>query len=516
MRCHTAVYSNNHGSMYTGPARNIFIGSPLNSPIFSFSCMSLLFCKITLFGLPVVDFAGFDFFEVQKPQIFPGGAGEGEFKNCPLLIWYPGQPSYNYNHLRFKSNFFFSRSYYLFFQVRMAPAALNVVAPSADSCPLSESELARVVALRRDIHAHPDLSDDELVTMEKIKAFLAPTNPDLVVDRLGGTGLAVVYNGRDTNGPTILLRADYDALPILETNTFEHVSCKPGVSHMCGHDGHTATLVGAALSISAHRPAKGRVVCLFQQAEETGKGAAEILADPRFEQLIKPDMVFGLHNLPRSPKDTVVIKNGTFAASCRGVIIKFLGLTSHASAPEDGRSPAMSCANLTKFFTDLPSAAKYNDFVLSTVIHVKVGEVVFGTSPAAGEFMATIRSFNEDDMDTMVRMLTERAAKEAAAYGLEHSIEYEDVFPATVNNPDAADLVRNAAKMSNVTIYEAPVPHRWCEDFGHFTRAYKGAYFGLGAGDYPQLHNSDYDYPEFLIPMGITVWRNLVISILGA
>lgn len=380
---------------------------------------------------------------------------------------------------------------------------------------ISNDDLQQLIAFRQRLHQHPELSGKEVETAKKIKEFLKKFSPDQIYENLGGAGLAAVYRGSGT-GPTVLLRADMDALPIDETNDFDYKSKNKGVAHKCGHDGHSAILSGVAQALHQQPPARGRVVLLFQPAEETGQGAQRVIDDPKFAEL-QPDYAFALHNLPGFAAGTVVVRNRHFAAASKGMIIRLTGKTSHAANPEHGISPAMAVADIIKELTGLSMEKRgFNDFKLITVIHTRLGEIAFGTSPGYAEVMATLRSFRNDDMQQLTDKALAIAEKAADQYRLHEKIEWREEFPATVNNQECVDIIRQTAARNNLKIEEPETPFRWSEDFGYFTSEYKGAMFGIGSGkNHPELHHPDYDFPDEIIPQAIGMFDGIIRNILA-
>jgi len=362
--------------------------------------------------------------------------------------------------------------------------------------------------LRHQLHQNPELSGSEKQTARRLVKFLKPLKPDVLLQKLGGYGvLAVFDSGRP--GPEVLFRSDMDALPINESGGFEYVSQNHGVSHKCGHDGHSAILAGLAMYISANRPAKGRFLLLFQPAEETGMGAVSVLADPAFLPY-KPDYCFALHNLPGYDQDTVIVRNGTFAAASRGIIIHLKGRTSHASEPEKDQSPttvmAQLMANLPRLSGNGPGSG-YADFVLLTLTYGSLGTPAFGTTPGDAVLMATLRAYLDKDMELLtekaIGMVKELAEKPQITYG----IDFTEEFPATTNHADAVDFVTGTAERLNMKVVKAGLPFRWSEDFAHFALRSKAALFGIGAGiSHRPLHDPDYDFPDNIIPVGVSLW----------
>lgn len=380
---------------------------------------------------------------------------------------------------------------------------------------LTPASLEELIQLRQTVHRYPELSGQEAQTAQRLQQFVTRYDPDQVITGLGGHGLAVVYTGSQP-GPTILIRADMDGLPIQETGDWDYCSCIPSTAHLCGHDGHLTMVAGLAAWLHQQPLQRGRVILLFQPAEETGAGAAQVIASDRFADL-RPDYVFALHNLPRYPLGQVVLRTGTFAAASKGMIIRLQGTPSHAAHPEHGRSPALAMARLVQEITALgQNSDRYQDFVLTTVVHARLGEIAFGTAPGEAEVMATLRSYRDEDMALLTATVEELAQEVAQAEGLTVTWEWTDVFPATVNQREATAMVKAAAIARGLDWLEAPDPFRWSEDFGYFTQSTCGAMFGLGAGSHhPQLHNADYDFPDSLIPYGVELFAQLITDLLG-
>jgi amidohydrolase len=368
-------------------------------------------------------------------------------------------------------------------------------------------ELTELVALRRELHSHAELAGHENETSRIVRSFIEPFEPNELVTELGGFGLAAVFKGRD-EGPSVMFRTEVDAVPVQEDNDVDYRSCRPGVSHACGHDGHTAIVAGLAAKLGRHRPRRGRVVLLFQPAEETGTGALSILEDDRFGS-IAPDWIFALHNLPGETFGEIQIRNGPFAAGSVGAILGFRGTTSHAAYPEQGRSPATAVAQLIQKLAGLPVSMNAGDGIAKlTVIHARIGEAAFGTTPGEAEVMATLRSDREDILERLKGALVDQAQQIARAHGLELTRSWTDRFPVTVNHSEAVAMVEVVARNQGVDVTFRDEAYPWSEDFGCFTERIKGAIFGLGSGqEHPALHSPGYDFPDELIPIGVGLFE---------
>ena len=367
--------------------------------------------------------------------------------------------------------------------------------------------------LRRQLHRHPELAGSESNTARRILEFFQPLQPDQTIAELGGHGLVFVFAGQEP-GPTVVLRCELDALPIQEVNEFPHRSSADTVSHKCGHDGHMATVAAVGASYAARRPARGRVVLLYQPAEETGGGSAAMLADERF-QAIKPDCVLAPHNLPGFPMGQVIVRAGTFCCASKGIVVRLHGRTAHAADPSTGISPTRAMCRLIEEFEQIGDhVAPADPLAFATVVGARLGGKAFGTAPGDASVMATLRSETDATMEHITEHV-ERAVKDvAASHSLHHDITYEDVFSATVNSARAVNAIRRAVD-HGVRTLDAPLP--FSEDFGRFTAACDGALFGIGSGvDTPSLHSADYDFPDDLIDIGAGVCRRIVDECLTA
>ncbi|RKZ09298.1 amidohydrolase [Candidatus Fermentibacteria bacterium] len=373
----------------------------------------------------------------------------------------------------------------------------------------------KLVKFRRSLHRNPELSGREDATSAAIQDHIAAYLPDNLITGLGGRGVAAEFKGSES-GSRILLRCDMDALPINEDLDVPYSSVIAGVSHKCGHDGHTAIMMGVAARLHEHPPARGSVVLLFQPAEETGEGASRVIIDSKFKD-IEPDFVFALHNLPGFPLGSIVLKNGTFSSASRGITVELTGASSHASEPQKGKSPALAVAKIVEAFTghSQPSISK-GDASELTVTHVRVGSENYGTSPGEGCILAVLRTRTTEEMMYFSRKVEEAARAIASNNKLDCRISWTDEFPVTENSPKAVNAIRSAAGNLGLIIVQPDTPFPWSEDFGHFTEKFPGALFGIGAGtDTPALHSSEYDFPDELIPLGADIFIEIVNELLN-
>lgn len=366
-----------------------------------------------------------------------------------------------------------------------------------------------LIRLRRELHATPELSDNEQKTARVITEFFRQFSPDQVISSLGSNGIAFLF-GSDRPGPTLVFRCELDAIPIHEENDFAYRSRISDVSHKCGHDGHMAIMAGFGYLISLNRPKQGQIILLFQPAEETGQGAAAVADDKKFKNL-NADYAFALHNLPGYPLGAILLKAGTINCASRGMIIRLVGITSHSAWPEDGLSPAVPMCDLIQDLAKLPATSDPNQFYSKvTVGHARLGDPAFGLSPGYAEVMATLRSETDETMSILVERAVSLVKEKATFANLSYEISWAEEFIASSNDPGACDIVKKAGKAAGAEVIYLKEALPVSEDFGQFTARMPGVMFGLGAGEAsPRLHQADYDFPEKLIEIGSNVFMQI-------
>ena len=369
--------------------------------------------------------------------------------------------------------------------------------------------LEKLTVLRKHLHQYPELSQQEFETQEYLREVLSDLSGGSL-QTIGGTGLLLTFEGKEA-GKTILLRADIDALPIQEVNEMPWRSLRDGVSHKCGHDGHTAIMVGVAMALAERPPQKGRVLLLFQPAEENGAGANLVLQDPIWDE-VQPDLAFALHNLPGFPLHQVVLREPYFTAAVKSVILDLKGAVSHAAEPEKGCNPALAIAEIIQMFDSLAQPLpEREDFALTTPVHINMGEKAYGISAGAGSVHYTLRTWDNEQMGTFVERIMDAAQAIATKHGLKLSSSFTQEFYANKNNAEAVKLIRESAVSCGLEVRDTEQAFRWGEDFGLFTERFPGALFGLGAGvDQPPLHREDYDFPDALIETGTDLFVKII------
>jgi amidohydrolase len=387
------------------------------------------------------------------------------------------------------------------------------------------ADAAGIAALRRDIHAHPELCFQEQRTSDLIAKAL--TDWGIPVHRgLGTTGVVGIVKG-GTSPRAVGLRADIDALPITEFNRFEHASKHAGKMHACGHDGHTAMLLGAAKHLSQHRDFDGTVYLVFQPAEEGGGGAREMIKDGLFEKF-PMEAIFGAHNWPGLAVGQFAVKPGPAFASSNEFKITISGKGSHAAMPHNGIDPVpVACQMVQAFQTIITRNKRPVDAGVISVTMIHTGEAT-NVVPDACVIEGTVRTFTLEVLDLIERRMREVAEHTCAAFGARCAFEFHRNYPPTINHEaETAFFRRVAAEVAgahNVVDFE---PTMGAEDFSYFLQVKPGCYFLIGNGDGAHrtlghgegpcmLHNPSYDFNDELIPLGATMWVRLAQAWLAA
>jgi amidohydrolase len=387
------------------------------------------------------------------------------------------------------------------------------------------ADAASIAALRRDIHAHPELCFEEHRTSALIAQALEGWG--IPVHRgLGKTGVVgIVKNGDSSRA--VGLRADIDALPMTEHNRFAHASTHPGKMHACGHDGHTAMLLAAAKHLARHRDFDGTVYLIFQPAEEGGGGAREMIADGLFDKF-PMEAIFGAHNWPGMAVGQFAVKTGPCFASSNEFKITIRGKGSHAALPHNGIDPVpIACQMVQAFQTIITRNKRPIDAGVISVTMIHTGEAT-NVVPDACVLEGTVRTFTLEVLDLIERRMKEIAEHTCAAFGAGCEFEFHRNYPPTINHDAETAFFRQVAAdvagADNVLEFE---PTMGAEDFSYFLLAKPGCYFLIGNGDGSHrigghglgpcmLHNPSYDFNDDLIPLGATLWVRLAQAWLAA
>ncbi len=383
---------------------------------------------------------------------------------------------------------------------------------------LDQAEAIRV--LRRDIHAHPELCFEEERTSDIVAHTLASFGIE-VHRGLAKTGVVGVIQGLRPGPRAIGLRADMDALPMTEHNTFAHASRHHGKMHACGHDGHVAMLLAAAQHLAAHRDFAGTVYVVFQPAEEGGGGAREMVRDGLFDRF-PMDAIFGMHNWPGMPVGSFAVRNGPCFASSNEFHITIRGKGCHGAMPHLGIDPVpVACQLVQAYQTILTRNVRPVETGVISVTMIQAGEAT-NVIPDSVVMQGTVRTFTTEVLDLIENRMREITRQLCAAFGAEADFEFSRNYPPTVNHAFEANFVREVmAEVVGAKQVQEFEPTMGAEDFSYFLQAKPGAYFVIGNGDGSHregghglgpcmLHNPSYDFNDTLIPLGATLWVKLV------
>jgi len=390
-----------------------------------------------------------------------------------------------------------------------------------------------LTAFRRDIHAHPEIAFEEVRTSAKVAERLRAFGIE-VHTGLGKTGVVGVLHGKHPTPegmPTrsIGLRADMDALPMPELNRFAHASKNPGRMHGCGHDGHTTMLLGAAQYLAANRDFEGTVNFIFQPAEENGNaGARAMIKDGLFDKF-PCDAVFGIHNMPSLPENQFGFRAGPAMASSNRFDIVIKGVGGHAAQPHKAVDPIVIASEMVLSLQTLVSRQSDPlDSVVLTVTQIHAGDA-YNVIPGEAILRGTVRTYTTEALDTIETGMTRVVENLPRVYGATGELRFIRAYPPVVNHDAETEL---ATRIAVETFGEDRVtrnipPFMGAEDFSFYLNEVKGCYLflGNGTGEHReagydgmgpcQLHNSNYDFNDALIPVGATYWSRLVQTYLA-
>jgi len=378
-----------------------------------------------------------------------------------------------------------------------------------------------LAAVRKDIHSHPELCFQEFRTADIVAQKL--TEWGIPVDRgMGTTGVVgIIKSGTSTR--SIGLRADMDALPIQEVNTFAHASQHAGKMHACGHDGHTTMLLAAAQHLAKHKNFDGTVYLIFQPAEEGGGGAREMVKDGLFKKY-PMDAVFGIHNWPGLQVGQFAVSPGPVMASSNEFKITICGKGSHAALPHNGVDPVpIACQMVQAFQTIITRNKKPVDAGVISVTMIHAGQATNVVANTC-ELQGTVRTFTADVLDMIESRMKKIAEHVCAAHDATVEFSFHRNYPSTINHESETAFTRNVlTQMVGAENVKKQEPTMGAEDFSYFLQELPGTYFFIGNGEGAHremghgagpctLHNPSYDFNDDLIPLGGTVWVRMVES----
>jgi amidohydrolase len=393
---------------------------------------------------------------------------------------------------------------------------------TADPLPLLRRHEAELIAIRHDLHRHPELGFEESRTAAVVARTLRGWGIE-VAEGIARTGVVGTIRGARGGGGAIALRADMDALPIHEATGLDYASATPGVMHACGHDGHTTMLLGAARHLAEHRDFAGTVHCIFQPAEE-GLGGGRLMVEEGLFDRFPADAVFGMHNEPGLALGKFGIRVGPMLANVDGWSVRFRGTGGHGAMPHRATDPTQPMA---QFVATLQSVIGRNIPAGQTAV-LSVGHIAAGDARAPNVIPSEVfvsgtgRSFLPEARAVMERRLRELAAGAAAAHGCAAEVDYIHSYPALVNTADEVALAARAARavFGADAVNDDYPPITAGEDFAYMLQQRPGAFILAGNGTAPDgtfhhVHTPRFDFNDGLITLGAAYWVSLVRHALG-
>jgi amidohydrolase len=376
-----------------------------------------------------------------------------------------------------------------------------------------------LTAFRRDLHAHPELGFEEIYTGARVTEAIKLCGVDEIHPNIGKTGVVAVIKGKTNHsGRMIGLRADMDALPMTEHNDFAWKSAKPGRMHGCGHDGHTAMLVGAARYLAETRNFDGTAVLIFQPGEEGYAGAKAMIEDGLFDRFAV-ESVYGMHNWPAMRPGTIGINPGPMMAAADRITIDVTGVGGHGAHAYTTIDPVLVSAHI---ITALQSVVSRNvrplDNAVISICAVQAGDpMAMSVIPGSAKLVGTVRTFSAVVQALVERRISELCASIAQGFGATATVHYEKIYPATINTAAetqfAGDVAQSLVGADNLV--RNLEPSMGAEDFSFMLQAKPGAYMRIGQGEENGvgscfLHNSKYDFNDDILPLGAAMHASLI------
>jgi hippurate hydrolase len=373
-----------------------------------------------------------------------------------------------------------------------------------------------LTALRRELHAHPELGFEELFTSQRVVEALKVCGVDEIHTGIGKTGVVAVIHGRQRgSGRMIGLRADMDALPMTEHNDFAWRSTKPGMMHGCGHDGHTAMLVGAARYLAETRRFDGTAVLIFQPGEEGFAGAKAMIEDGLFARF-PVQSVYGMHNWPQMRPGLVGVNPGPMMAAADRITIEVTGKGGHGAHPYLTVDPVVVSAHIITAVQSIVSRnVRAVDSAVISLCAMQAGDMgAFSVVPGTATLVGTVRTFNPDIQALVERRLNEVCSGVAMGLGATAHVKYERIYPATINSASEAQFAAEVAQglVGQEHVDTEMDPSMGAEDFSFMLQVKPGAYLRLGPGGEGScfLHNSRYDFNDEVLPLGAALHAGLI------
>jgi amidohydrolase len=380
-----------------------------------------------------------------------------------------------------------------------------------------------LTAFRRDLHANPELGFEEVYTAKRVAEGLKLCGVDAVHTGIGKTGVVATIKGRtDSQRKMIGLRADMDALPLPEHNDFGWKSSRSGLMHACGHDGHTAMLMGAARYLAETRQFDGTAVLIFQPGEEGYAGARAMMEDGLFERFAVQS-VFGMHNSPGLRPGVIGVNPGPMMAASDRITIEVTGYGGHGAHPYNTVDPVLVSAHIITAIQSIVSRnVKAVDSAVISICAMRAGELAASSViPGSATLVGTVRTFNPVVQATLERRLNEMCTAVAQGFGATAKVSYERGYPATINSLDESAFAATVAQslVGDERVLRTLEPSMGAEDFSFMLQAKPGAYMRIGQGEENAdgaggkgscyLHNSRYDFNDDILPLGSALHASL-------
>jgi amidohydrolase len=376
-----------------------------------------------------------------------------------------------------------------------------------------------LTAFRRDLHAHPELGFEEVYTSTRVRKSLELCGVDEIHTGLGKTGVVGIIRGKQTDsGRMIGLRADMDALPMVEHNSFDWKSSKQGLMHGCGHDGHTTMLVGAARYLAETRNFNGTAVLIFQPAEE-GRGGAQAMIDDGLFDRFPVDAVYAMHNWPALPPGTIGLNPGPMMAAADRIEIVITGKGGHGAHPYQTIDPVVVAGHIiTAVQSIVARNVKAVDTAVISLCALQAGDVhAQSVIPETATLVGTVRTFSSAVQDMIEQRLKDLCSAVAQGFGATATVHYQRMYPATINTAAEAMFAGDVAQslVGAQRVVRHLEPSMGAEDFSFMLKVKPGAYLRLGQGvDHGvgscHLHNSQYDFNDEVLPLGSALHASLV------
>jgi amidohydrolase len=373
-----------------------------------------------------------------------------------------------------------------------------------------------LTALRRDLHAHPEIGFEEHYAVQRVVEALRLCGVDEIHTGIGKTGVVALIHGQQrASGQMMGLRADMDALPITEANDFAWKSTRPGMMHGCGHDGHTAMLVGAARYLAETRQFDGTAVLIFQPGEEGFAGARAMIEDGLFDRF-PVKAVYGMHNWPQMKPGTVGVNPGAMMAAADRITIEITGKGGHGAHPYLAVDPVLVSAHIITAVQSIVSRnVRAVDSAVISLCAMQAGDMgAFSVVPGKATLVGTVRSFSPEVQDLVEKRLHEVCSGVALGLGASAHVHYERIYPATINAPAEARFAADVAQklVGHEHVERQMDPSMGAEDFSFMLQVKPGAYLRLGQGGEGScfLHNTRYDFNDDVLPLGAALHASLI------